>query len=168
MKTVLGIDPGSRITGYGVLRISGNKLTHVAHGNISVPLKGSFSSRLACIFSELRRVIEAYEPAEVSIENIFLSRNAQSALKLGHARGVALLAAELSGLPLVEYTPTQIKMAVVGYGRADKYQVQDMVQRLLCLPKRAEADASDALAAAICHAQTSRFEACIAKKAVAL
>jgi len=168
MKIVLGIDPGSRITGYGVLSVAGNRLSHVAHGNITAPANGTFPQKLACIFNELQRVIETYKPEEASIENVFLSRNAQSALKLGHARGVALLAAELNGLPMVEYTPTQIKMAVAGYGRADKQQIQDMVQRLLRLPKRAGSDASDALAAAICHAQTRRFTVCAANNRAAV
>lgn len=156
MTRVLGIDPGSRVTGYGVVETAGNRLVYVAHGALACRPGAPMSERLASIFQGLQQVIEAHRPGEASIENIFHARNAQSALKLGHARGVALLAAELGGLPVVEYTPMQVKSAVVGYGRADKGQVQDMVRRLLCMPEAAGPDASDALAVAICHVQIRR------------
>ncbi|GAB4265347.1 MAG: crossover junction endodeoxyribonuclease RuvC [Deferrisomatales bacterium] len=154
MIRVLGIDPGSRVTGYGVVEVAGNRLTHVAHGTIPCSDRLPMAGRLARIYRGLNRVLADHAPAEVGIESIFHSRNAQSALKLGHARGVALLVAELAGLAVVEYTPMQVKSAVVGYGRADKRQVQEMVRRLLALPEPAGPDASDALAVAICHAQT--------------
>lgn len=156
MIRVLGIDPGSRITGYGVVDMDGNRLVHVAHGTLCGSPNDTLPERLVIIFRGLRTVLDEHDPLEVGIENIFHARNAQSALKLGHARGVALLAAQLRGLPVVEYTPMQVKSAVVGYGRAQKVQVQEMVRRLLCLPDRAGTDASDALAVAICHAQTRR------------
>ncbi len=156
MIRVLGIDPGSRITGYGVVDMDGNRLAHVAHGVLSGNPDATLPERLAIIYQGLREVLEEHGPREVGIENIFHARNAQSALKLGHARGVALLAAQLSGVPVVEYTPMQVKSAVVGYGRAQKVQVQEMVRRLLCLPDRVGTDASDALAVAICHVQTRR------------
>lgn len=156
MIRVLGIDPGSRTTGYGVVEMRGNRLVHVGHGTLSGSPDASLASRLAVIYRGLRSALDSYIPQEVSIENVFHARNAQSALKLGHARGVAILAAELEGLPVVEYTPMQVKSAVVGYGRADKRQVQEMVRRLLCLEQILGTDASDALAVAICHAQTRR------------
>ena len=156
MTRVLGIDPGSRTTGYGVVETIGNRLVYVGHGAISGGAEVALPGRLAAIFEGLRRVLETHRPAEVCVENIFYARNAQSALKLGHARGVALLVAELSGLPVVEYTPMQVKSAVVGYGKAEKRQVQDMVRRLLNLQKAAGPDASDALAVAICHLQSRR------------
>jgi crossover junction endodeoxyribonuclease RuvC len=164
MIRVLGIDPGSRTTGYGVVESSGNRLTHVAHGAISCRDEGGLPGRLAAIYRGLRGALETYDPIEVCIENIFHARNAQSALKLGHARGVALLAAELGGLPIVEYTPMQVKSAVVGYGRAEKHQVQEMVRRLLRLPDRVGPDAADALAVAICHLQTRRSAAVISAR----
>jgi len=156
MIRVLGIDPGSRTTGYGVVEMRGNRLTHVAHGAIAGGREAVLARRLGIIYRGLQEVIEAYRPAEVSIESIFHARNAQSALKLGHARGVALLAAELGEVPVIEYTPMQVKSAVVGYGKAEKVQVQQMVCRLLALEKTAGADASDALAVAICHLQSRR------------
>jgi len=156
MIRVLGIDPGSRTTGYGVVEMRGNRLLHVAHGTLTGGRDAALPRRLGVIYRGLQEVLAAYRPEEVSIESIFHARNAQSALKLGHARGVALLAAELGEVPVVEYTPMQVKSAVVGYGKADKVQVQQMVRRLLALPKIAAADASDALAVAICHLQSRR------------
>ena len=155
MSRVLGIDPGSQITGYGVVELTGNRLVHVAHGTITPPAREPLPVRLAAIYRGLRDIVEVHRPHEMGVENIFHARNAQSALKLGQARGVILLAAELGGMPVVEYTPMQVKSAVVGYGRAEKFQVQEMVRRLLALPERAGPDASDALAVAICHIQTS-------------
>jgi crossover junction endodeoxyribonuclease RuvC len=152
----LGIDPGSRATGFGVVELAGNRLVHVAHGAIHTPADASAAERLAVIYRGLVEVLERYRPEEVGVESIFHARNAQSALVLGQARGVALLSAELARLPIVEYTPMQVKLAVVGYGRAEKGQVQEMVRRLLALPANAGPDASDALAVAICHLQTSR------------
>jgi crossover junction endodeoxyribonuclease RuvC len=134
----------------------GNRLVHVAHGTIATSAKASVSARLAAIHRGLGEVLELYRPSEVGVESIFYARNPRSALLLGQARGVALLAAELAGLPIVEYTPMQVKAAVVGYGKAEKHQVQDMVKRLLALSQEPAADAADALAVAICHLQTSR------------
>jgi crossover junction endodeoxyribonuclease RuvC len=136
--------------------MEGNRLIHVAHGAIAPPAGAALPARLAAIFRGLTEILQIHRPVEVGVEDIFHARNPQSALKLGQARGVALLAAELAGLPLVEYTPMQVKLAAVGYGRADKVQVQEMVRRLLALPERASPDASDALAVAICHLQSSR------------
>lgn len=156
MSRALGIDPGSRATGYGVVELAGSRLVHVDHGVLRPPAGAAVPERLAFIFRGLAEVVERHRPGEVGVESIFQARNAQSALVLGQARGVALLAAELAGLPLVEYTPMQVKLAVVGYGRAEKGQVQEMVRRLLALPEAAPTDASDALAVALCHLQTSR------------
>lgn len=156
MRRVLGIDPGTQNTGFGVVELSGTRLTYVAHGTIRSSAQLSLSARLARIYTQLRDALECHTPDEVSVESIFQARNAMTALKLGHARGVALLAVEQRGLPMAEYTPMQVKAAVVGYGRAEKHQVQEMVRRLLCLPEAPGADASDALAVAICHLQTRR------------
>ena len=148
---VLGIDPGSRITGYGVVDQAGNKLAHVDNGAIFTEKAADFAGRLKRIFDGLSEVIAQYQPDEVAIENIFFSTNVQSALKLVQARGAAIVAAVHAGLPVAEYSALQVKQAVVGQGRADKGQVQKMLKALLGLPETAQADASDALAVAICH-----------------
>jgi crossover junction endodeoxyribonuclease RuvC len=156
MLRILGVDPGSRVTGYGIVEMEGNRLIHVAHGTIAPPAGEALPARLAAIYRGLSEVLQTHRPVEVGVEDIFHARNPQSALKLGQARGVALLAAEMASLPVIEYTPMQVKSAVVGYGRADKVQVQEMVRRLLALPETPGPDAADALAVAICHLQSSR------------
>jgi crossover junction endodeoxyribonuclease RuvC len=156
MLRVLGIDPGSQITGYGVVEARGNRLVCVASGTICAPRGQPLPARLAAIYQGLRGVLRDHEPEEVGVESTFYGRNLQSAFSLGQARGVALLTAELSGKPVAEYTPMQVKSAVVGYGRAEKGQVQEMVRRILALSSAPGADAADALAVAICHLQTSR------------
>lgn len=148
---VLGIDPGSRITGYGIVEKSGNRLVHIDNGAIFTDTAADFPGRLKKIFDGLREVIVKYHPDEVAIENIFFSTNAQSALKLGQARGAAIVAAVHSGLPVAEYSALQVKQAVVGQGKAEKGQVQKMLKTLLGLPEIAQEDASDALAVAVCH-----------------
>lgn len=148
---VLGIDPGSRITGYGIVRKDGNRLLHVDNGAIFTDAAKDFPGRLKQIFDGLLAVISQYRPDEVAVENIFFATNPQSALKLGQARGAAIVAAVNSGLPVAEYTALQVKQAVVGEGKAGKEQVQKMVKALLNLPEVAQVDASDALAIAICH-----------------
>jgi crossover junction endodeoxyribonuclease RuvC len=148
---VLGIDPGSRITGYGIVDQNGNKLVHVDNGAIFTDKAADFPGRLKKIFDGLSEVIAQYRPDEVAIENIFFSTNVQSALKLGQARGAAIVAAVNAGLPVAEYSALQVKQAVVGRGRAEKGQVQKMLKALLGLPETAQADASDALAVAVCH-----------------
>lgn len=148
---ILGIDPGSRITGYGFLKKQGSKLIHIDNGAIFAPAKQPLEIRLKKIFEDLNQLIGKYQPDVAAIENIFHAKNVNSALKLGHARGVALLASAMHHLPLSEYTPLQVKQAVVGYGRASKDQVQQMVKMLLGLPQPAEENASDALAVGICH-----------------
>lgn len=148
---VLGIDPGTVTTGWGVVEFRDRKFYHIANGCVRTKAKASLPDRLGTIFSSISKVILEFEPTMVSIEEVFVSRNVQSALKLGHARGVAIAAASQAGLPVNEYTALQVKKSVVGYGRAEKSQVQEMVKILLSLPKIAPEDASDALAAAMCH-----------------
>ncbi len=152
---VLGIDPGSRITGYGIVEKRGNRLIHIDNGAIQVGSTMDFSARLDTIYRGLQGLIASYAPDAAAIEQIFVSRNVNSALKLGHARGAAMLAAVHGGLEIHEYTAMQVKSAVVGYGRAAKGQVQQMVRALLNLPEIAQEDASDALAVAICHAHSA-------------
>ncbi|OGW41719.1 MAG: crossover junction endodeoxyribonuclease RuvC [Nitrospirae bacterium GWD2_57_8] len=155
---VLGIDPGSITSGYGVVAEEDHCLFHVASGGISPSAKQPFPARLKKIYEELVKVIDKYRPHVVVIEDLFVSKNIKSALKLGHARGVAILAAMNAGLPVFEYAPLEVKQAVVGNGKADKKQVQMMVKALLKLPKAPyPADAADALAAAICHIHSSRL-----------
>lgn len=152
---ILGIDPGSRATGYGIVEKQGNRLKHIDNGVILTGSDAPLSERLGIIYHQLSGVIDTYAPSAVAVEQIFLARNALSALKLGHARGVALLVGVHHNLPVFEYTALQVKSAVVGYGRASKGQIQDMVRILLGLPEVAQEDASDALAVAICHAHSS-------------
>jgi crossover junction endodeoxyribonuclease RuvC len=156
---VLGIDPGTLTTGFGIVAEEDHKLFHVASGGISPSAKQPFPTRLKKIYEELEKVIGKYRPQVVVVEDIFVSKNIKAALKLGHARGVAVLAAMNAGLPVYEYAPLEIKQSVVGNGKAEKKQVQMMVKTLLDLPKVPHpADAADALAAAICHIHSSRLK----------
>ncbi len=148
---ILGIDPGLRITGFGVLDKVGQRLQYVASGCIKTP-EGELPERLKVILASLGEVIELHQPQEVAVEKVFVNVNPQSSLLLGQARGAAICAAVLAGLPVAEYTALQVKQAVVGTGRAKKEQVQDMVQRLLKLSGVPSPDAADALACAISHA----------------
>jgi crossover junction endodeoxyribonuclease RuvC len=151
---ILGIDPGTRVTGYGIIDKAGNRLLHVDNGGIFTRADMELADRLKLIYDGLCQVIKVYAPDVVAVEQIFLAKNALSALKLGHARGIALLSGVNHGLPVFEYSALQVKSAVVGYGKAEKIQVQQMVKILLKLPERAQEDASDALAVAICHAHS--------------
>lgn len=150
---VLGIDPGSHRTGWGVVQVNGNRLLHVASGVVEGVGK-DLPRRLASIADGLDAMLAKYRPSVLSIENIFHAKNSQSALQLGHARGVAMLCAMRAGLSVFEYTAGQIKQATTGRGRAEKEQVQQMVRIILGIAPNAELilDQSDALAAAICHA----------------
>lgn len=149
---VLGIDPGSRITGFGVVHVLSNgKLAYVASGCVRTP-KGEPATRLKAVYDGVSEIIRTYHPAVFAIEKVFVAVNADSALKLGQARAAALLAAVNHSLPVAEYTALQIKRAAVGRGHADKVQVQHMVKALLGLPAAPPADAADALACAVCHA----------------
>lgn len=150
---VFGIDPGSIRTGYGCVDTDGSRHRLVTCGAIASKAGAALPDRLACIYAELTRLLREAAPQAVVIENLFHAKNVRSALTLGHARGVAVLAAVQAGVPVVEYTPAEIKQAVVGYGRAEKTQVQRMIMLLLGLDTApSPLDASDALAVAICHA----------------
>jgi crossover junction endodeoxyribonuclease RuvC len=148
---VLGLDPGSRHTGYGIVDFTGPDATHIASGAIDTDAD-EFSRRLQQIFVQVHELIVRYAPTEIAIERVFMHRNADSALKLGQARGAALCGAFAAAVQIFEYSPREIKIAVVGSGSADKVQVQHMVRALLSLNGRLNADAADALAVAICHA----------------
>jgi crossover junction endodeoxyribonuclease RuvC len=149
---VFGIDPGSERTGYGCVETDGSRHRVVVCGAISSPALSSFPDKLLRIHRELSAILAECRPDSVAIENLFYSVNVRSALKLGHARGVAMLAAVEAGVPVFEYTPAEIKRAVVGYGRAEKPQVQHMMKLILGLAEvPSPHDAADALAVAICH-----------------
>ncbi len=153
---VLGVDPGSRVCGYGVLESRNGELLHVESGCISPPSRFSLPLRLKTIFEGLREVIERSSPDAMSIEDIFFAKNFKSALKLGEARGVALLAATISGIPVHEYAPSEVKLAVTGQGRAKKLEVQKMVSLILGIHEWKKEDASDAVAVALCHINSSQ------------
>ncbi|WP_144393828.1 crossover junction endodeoxyribonuclease RuvC [Pleionea sediminis] len=153
MSIILGIDPGSRITGFGVIETQGKSFQYLTSGCIRLK-EGSLSERLQQIYDGLSTVIRQYNPTEAAIEQVFMSKNADSALKLGQARGVAIVAAASHALDVAEYSARQIKQAVVGHGAADKSQVQHMVTSLLKLSATPQADAADGLAVAICHCNT--------------
>jgi crossover junction endodeoxyribonuclease RuvC len=148
---ILGIDPGLRVTGFGVVEAVGQRLEYVASGCIRSP-EGALAVRLKSIVDGLGEVIGAYGPEQTAIEQVFVNVNPKSTLLLGQARGAAICAVILKDLPVAEYTALQVKQAVVGNGHARKEQVQDMVKRLLALEGDPQADAADALACAICHA----------------
>ncbi|MGH9340502.1 MAG: crossover junction endodeoxyribonuclease RuvC [Acidobacteriota bacterium] len=152
---VVGVDPGSRVTGYGLVAVQGNRRQCVDYGSITGASgqENTFPERLNRIHSSLCGIFQRYSPDVVAVEDVFYAVNVKSALRLGHARGVVLLAAAQFGIPLVEYSPLEVKKAVVGYGRAEKGQIQLMVKRLLNLKESPEPhDAADALAVALCHA----------------
>jgi crossover junction endodeoxyribonuclease RuvC len=150
---ILGIDPGINSTGYGIIETDGTRHTAVCYGAIKTQARRSFPVRLLKIYRDLTEILSGEAAQVMAIEEVFYAANVQSALKLGHARGVALLAAAEKGLDVFEYSPLEIKSAIVGYGRAEKAQVQAMVQFLLRLPEvPTPNDAADALAVAICHA----------------
>ena len=148
---ILGIDPGLRVTGFGVIEWHGNRPTYIASGCIKSG-EGELPARLAVILSGLGEIIALHQPVQVAVEKVFVNVNPQSTLLLGQARGAAICAAVLQALPVAEYTALQVKQAVVGNGHAAKEQVQEMVRRLLNLAALPGADAADALACAICHA----------------
>jgi crossover junction endodeoxyribonuclease RuvC len=151
---ILGIDPGSRVTGYGVIRFQSNQMQYVGSGCIRV--SGELDSRLDQIFRGVSASIEEFQPTQFAIEQVFMSKNADSALKLGQARGVAIVAATQQQLPVAEYAARQIKQAVVGRGSAEKAQVQHMVTHILGLNATPQSDAADALAVAMCHTHTTQ------------
>jgi len=149
---LLGLDPGLRHTGWGVIDADGNRLRHVADGVVHAPEQGSLAARLDVLYRALNDVLDRYAPEAAAVEESFVNRNAASTLKLGAARGVVLLAPAARGIPVLEYAANLVKKSVVGVGHAEKDQVQMMVRRLLPGCLAAGADAADALAVAICHA----------------
>jgi crossover junction endodeoxyribonuclease RuvC len=154
---ILGIDPGLQVTGFGVIETEQNsRLLYIASGCVKTGA-GDLAARLKTILEGLKEVIAAHMPGEVAVEKVFVNSNPQSTLALGQARGTAICAAVLAGLPVAEYTALQVKQSVVGNGHAAKEQVQHMVKRLLALPADPAPDAADALACAICHAHGSRL-----------
>jgi crossover junction endodeoxyribonuclease RuvC len=162
---VLGVDPGSRVTGFGLIEVSGRRLTHVSSGALSARSSLSLERRLLSIFEGLTRIIREHDPGVLCVEDVFYAQNVRSAITLGHARGAVLVAACRAGLPVRTYSPAEIKMTVAGSGRAEKAQVQQMVRAILSLPDLPGPDAADALAAAICHAQQAAMRARIAPAA---
>jgi crossover junction endodeoxyribonuclease RuvC len=153
MIKILGIDPGSRVTGYGIIQSDGHRHRYITSGVIKIT-QDTIAAKLTQIFHNLSEIIQQYLPEETAIEQVFMSANANSALKLGHARGAAILAVGTHYLPVAEYAPRAIKQAVVGYGAADKGQVQQMIKLLLNLHSMPLTDEADALAVAICHAHS--------------
>lgn len=148
---ILGIDPGSRVTGYGIIKEEKKKLSYIDSGCIRTSI-GELSDRLLQIYNGICQLLENFSPQEVAVEQIFVHHNVSAALKLGHARGAALIAAASHRLPIHEYTPREIKQAVTGFGGAEKVQIQYMVVNMLKLNRKPQSDAADALAVAICHA----------------
>ena len=155
MKRILGIDPGSRITGYGIIDVDGDRAAVATFGVIKTGA-GEFPQRLGVIFNAVRDLVDEFHPDEFAIENVFVSKNAASALKLGQARGAAICAAIARELPVAEYSPRSVKQAIVGRGGADKVQVQHMIGVLLRLAEIPAEDAADALAVALCHQHTQQ------------
>jgi len=155
---VLGVDPGSIKTGYGLIEKTRDQMRLVDAGAISSPATAPFYERIYEIFRSMTEIMNRYKPGEMAIEDVFFAKNVKSSLKLGHARGAALIAAVSCGIKVFEYSPLEIKKSVVGYGRAGKDQVQAMVKIILKLPAIYGTDTSDALAAAICHINWIRYE----------
>ena len=159
---VLGIDPGTAITGYGVIEGEGDSLVVTTYGAVTTPANQPLAQRLQHIYHELRALITEWHPDSAAVEELFFSKNARTALSVGHARGVALLALTEAGLPIQEYKPAEVKQAVAGYGNAPKQQVQGMVQLLLNLDEMPRPDdAADALAVAICHFHSARWQSLV-------
>ncbi len=156
---ILGIDPGIAIVGWGVISSSGHNIKPIAYGSIVTDSKDDFPHRLKSVYDQLIQIIEKYNPTDCAIEELFFNKNAKTVIKVGQARGVQVLAAKNMGLDIFEYTPLQIKQAVVGYGRAEKHQVQEMVKLLLNLKEIPKPDdTADALAIAICHGSSLKFK----------
>ncbi|MEY3220578.1 MAG: hypothetical protein RIT27_1935 [Pseudomonadota bacterium] len=151
MTNILGIDPGSRITGFGIITLENRRISYITSGCIRLEHSNS-SQRLLEIFNSVNSLIQEFQPTHLAIEKVFVHQNVDSALKLGQARGVAIVAAAQHHLSISEYSPNEVKKAIVGKGHADKTQVQHMIRILLQLPISPQADAADALAIALCHA----------------
>lgn len=156
MVTILGIDPGSRCTGFGVIQTSGQKHLYVTSGNIKTDGKDA-ATKLFQIYAGIKQIVQTYQPDEAGIEQVFVRHNPSSALKLGQARGAAMVAVAGFEISVAEYSPRKVKQSVVGYGAADKAQVQHMIKLMLNLSDVPQEDAADALAVAICHANHRRY-----------
>ncbi len=154
---ILGIDPGLAFTGWGVIEQNGNRLSYIAGGVVKTNPKAPMAERLATIHDGLQEVLKIYKPNSAAVEEVFVNSNARTSLKLGQARGIALLLPQLHGLSVGEYTPLMVKKSVVGYGKAEKSQVAQMVKMLLPTADVSQNDTADALAVAICHAHTIGF-----------
>jgi crossover junction endodeoxyribonuclease RuvC len=164
IRTILGIDPGLRKTGFGLIRVERGQATYLGSGTISTLSAGKdLGPRLGVIYAGVSELIAQFKPSEAAIEKVFVNVNPQSTLLLGQARGAAIVALNQGGLEVSEYTALQLKQAVVGYGHATKSQIQAMVQRLLTLPREPSPDAADALACAICHWHTTGSSSLMAK-----
>jgi crossover junction endodeoxyribonuclease RuvC len=162
---ILGIDPGLRRTGWGVVTIQGNSLAFVAAGTVTAPLDGELAARLAILHRGLSEIVTGFAPDEAAVEQTFVNRDAGATLKLGQARGVALLVPALAGLSVAEYAPNAVKKAIVGAGHAEKIQIRAMVRVLLPRAEFDSDDAADALAIAICHAHHRQSAAALARAA---
>jgi crossover junction endodeoxyribonuclease RuvC len=154
---VLGVDPGSRVTGYGLIEKRMNQMTCIDAGTITPSVLLPFYQRIHAIFQAMTELMEKHRPEEMAIEDVFYGKNVKSSLKIGHARGAVLIAAVRCGVKIFEYTPLEIKKSVVGYGRASKEQVRAMIRVILKLKAQPVLDASDALATAICHLNWTRY-----------
>jgi len=154
---IMGVDPGSNVTGYGIIKRDGNELLLISDGCVCPSRNLSFYERLFFVFLKLRDIIDTYKPTEIAIEDVFYHKNARSSLKLGHVRGAIIIASLISNIPVFEYSPLQVKKAVTGYGGATKSQVREMVKVILGVKKDMKFDSSDALAVAICHANSRDF-----------
>jgi crossover junction endodeoxyribonuclease RuvC len=162
---IMGIDPGFAITGYGIVKYEGNKFSVIDHGAVTTEAKMPLAERLLLLNNGLEDIIRKYKPSAVAVEELFFNKNIKTALNVGHGRGVALLSAARMGIEVFEYTPLQVKQSVVGYGRAEKAQIQQMVKIILNLsavPK--PDDVADALAVAICHGHSYRLENAMGKR----
>ncbi len=160
MSLIMGLDPGMAITGFGILEVQGNTYRPIVYDCVRTPPNTSQATRLDRLYSELSKIIKKYQPREVAVEQLFIHRNASTAILVGQARGVALLAAVRNGAQVAEYSPLQVKMGITGSGRAPKTQVQYMVRMILNLHETPRpADVADALAVAVCHCHNRRVEA---------
>lgn len=155
MTVIIGIDPGSRRTGYGLIRMEGNRHIYLTSGHLNLTTQTDLAAKLRHIYKGIQEIMDTYAPHEAAVEQVFMHENPNSALKLGQARGAAIVALNI---PVTEYSARQIKKSVVGRGAADKAQVQFMVQRILNLTQSLQADAADALAIALCHAHARTFQ----------
>ncbi|MBF0330029.1 MAG: crossover junction endodeoxyribonuclease RuvC [Nitrospirae bacterium] len=157
---ILGIDPGSIYCGYSLINVSPNpyskKIDYMSSGRIAMSAKNPLHERLKTLFTTLNEIFAEYKPDEIAIEKMFFAKGTKAAISMGHTRGVVLVAAALTGMPIFEYSALQVKKAVVGYGKADKNQVQSMVAQILNIRHKLSSDSADAIALAICHAHTRR------------